>query len=46
MEMSHYAPPIEPLFDSFWHTRELALLFGAAGTGKSGSPAAPEFPGL
>lgn len=35
MEMSHYAPPIEPLFDSFWHTRELALLFGAAGTGKS-----------
>jgi len=35
MEMSNYAPPIEPLFDTFWHTRELGLLFGAAGTGKS-----------
>lgn len=35
MEMSSCGPPVEPLFDSFWHTRELALLFGAAGTGKS-----------
>lgn len=35
MEASNIAAPIEPLFDSFWHSRELALLFGAAGTGKS-----------
>ncbi len=35
MEASNYGPPIEPLFDTFWHTRELGLLFGAAGTGKS-----------
>ncbi|MBP9664833.1 MAG: AAA family ATPase, partial [Pyrinomonadaceae bacterium] len=35
MELSNNAAPIEPLFDSFWCSRELALLFGAAGTGKS-----------
>lgn len=35
MELASTAAPIEPLFDSFWYSHELALMFGAAGTGKS-----------
>src|SRR5580765_3916158 len=32
--VKHLAPP-EMLFDEFWREGELALLFGASGTGKS-----------
>ena len=32
--IKHLLPP-EPLFDEFWREGELALLFGASGSGKS-----------